>query len=291
MYKKRAERTVSTPPITPLQKPTIAYSARPRAHNVHVIYSGRDANPTIKTPVESMEVVLNSSPSSSGSGSSDSSSISSASINQWPPRSDPTKTRCYDWIIGSGDTHYARDRESFATYRPLETEMSSLKVLGVGTIVLEVFRSPLRDKYRELILHNVLHTPESLCNTFSIELYEGYYHRGQHIGQGSDIATRPMFYTRPFLHNLQRLVLKNEPLGCSPLTEAHEKGRIPFAKAIRLDEKNRKVLESVILRGHTHSLPEPVRLPPSLSILLEEMQEDRNRENAALARLIERRNL
>jgi hypothetical protein len=163
--------------------------------------------------------------------------------------------------------------------------MSSLKVLGVGTIVLEVFRSPLRDKYRELILHNVLHTPESLCNTFSIELYEGYYHRGQHIGKGSDSATRPMFYTRPFLHNLQRLVLKNEPLGCSPLTEAHEKGRIPFAKAIRLDEKNRKVLESVILRGHTHSLPEPVRLPPSLSILLEEMQEDRDRENAALAKL------
>ncbi|KAF4617009.1 hypothetical protein G7Y89_g15140 [Cudoniella acicularis] len=84
--------------------------------------------------------------------------------------SPPSPTRCWDWMIVSGDCYYARDRSSFKTYRSVRGTTSSLlkdttsRIAGVGTVELEVRRSRNREDTHTLVLKNVLHIPKAICN-------------------------------------------------------------------------------------------------------------------------------
>jgi hypothetical protein len=90
---------------------------------------------------------------------------------------------CYDWMIVSGNCHYARDRASFTHYRaiPRRTVIKNnifnpheeLEVAGVGTVELRVCRT-VRDggaSSHVLVLEDVLHIPEAVCNGFNPLLY------------------------------------------------------------------------------------------------------------------------
>lgn len=80
---------------------------------------------------------------------------------------------CYDWILHSGNVHYARDRSIFSTYVSISAEAqtsvgSRFTIAGMGTISIEVLREPDSTETMTLNLRNVLHLPNSKCNGFSL---------------------------------------------------------------------------------------------------------------------------
>jgi len=58
----------------------------------------------------------------------------------------PQRRRCWDWMIVSGDCHYARDRSAFKTYRHVGKTIrgnamisnQNIFVAGIGTVELRV---------------------------------------------------------------------------------------------------------------------------------------------------------
>lgn len=50
----------------------------------------------------------------------------------------PSPRRCWDWMIASGNCHYARNRSSFVTYRRVERHVSNYGVGGSMTFVAGV---------------------------------------------------------------------------------------------------------------------------------------------------------
>ncbi|KAL3440739.1 hypothetical protein BJX65DRAFT_316159 [Aspergillus insuetus] len=123
-----------------------------------------------------------------------------------------------------GNAHYARDRRSFTTYRPLgqycPTSMSGqvVFVAGVGTVELKVPSSPNKGSpVRTLILVNVLHIPSALCNGFSFNVWtqaDGYFAGGKGASAGYDQQRVPYWYTQPFCGS-EKLVLDGDPQGKS----------------------------------------------------------------------------
>ena len=68
--------------------------------------------------------------------------------------------------------HYAKNYSGFTTYprigRQMGWSLTSVYVAGIGTVQLQVRASSVRGApTRTLELHNVLHTPGTLCNGFS----------------------------------------------------------------------------------------------------------------------------
>lgn len=76
-----------------------------------------------------------------------------------------TSSRCYDWICVK-EHHYARDKECFSYYREVEGECMGDKVIGVGTVELELKESPNSLNTNKIVLYNVLHIPSAVCNGF-----------------------------------------------------------------------------------------------------------------------------
>src|ERR1700756_211204 len=76
-----------------------------------------------------------------------------------------TPRQCWDWIVVSGNSHYARDQSSFKTYRRVAKKLRNnifnphdeLLVEGIGTVELSVCRSPQDDSSHVIVLENVLH--------------------------------------------------------------------------------------------------------------------------------------
>jgi hypothetical protein len=94
-----------------------------------------------------------------------------------------------------------------------------LKVLGIGTVELEVRRSPDRptaDTYK-LVLENVLYIPDAVCNGFNHTLYGGLQTLNYKTGgcaQGFNSDREPIWYGDRFC-DLWRLMLAGNPHGDS----------------------------------------------------------------------------
>ncbi|KAF7585304.1 hypothetical protein BBP40_011295, partial [Aspergillus hancockii] len=91
----------------------------------------------------------------------------------------PTSRICHDWMVVSGNCHYARDRAAFTTYRPISLRLKNnifnphdeLHVSGAGTVHLSVAKSRQDPTPHVIVLEDVLHIPEAVCNGFNPLLF------------------------------------------------------------------------------------------------------------------------
>ncbi|RAL11867.1 uncharacterized protein BO97DRAFT_87612 [Aspergillus homomorphus CBS 101889] len=160
-----------------------------------------------------------------------------------PGTAHPSQTLCHDWMIVSGNCHYARDRAAFTSYRPVNVCLKhnvfnptdELQVAGVGTVALRVLRTvdaaaaassgmitmgEGTDGAVEhtLVLENVLHIPEAVCNGFNPLLYGSSMSCGAEAWTGADRGGVPLWVALPFAGG-SRLVLAGhkEKQGVSEL--------------------------------------------------------------------------
>ncbi|KAL1966234.1 hypothetical protein VTN77DRAFT_4786 [Rasamsonia byssochlamydoides] len=135
-------------------------------------------------------------------------------------RENPPRRRCWDWMIVGGHCHFARNRSSFKTYRRLRGEAgtpNAARVIGIGTVELLVRRSWNDPKPYKLVLEDVLHIPDAICNGFNpMLLSDGaccQCRSGKDGWQGIDPYTEEqLWYTKPFAR-LSKLVLAGNPQG------------------------------------------------------------------------------
>ncbi|KAI9933773.1 hypothetical protein ASPWEDRAFT_104267 [Aspergillus wentii DTO 134E9] len=140
----------------------------------------------------------------------------------------PTR-QCHDWMVVSGNCHYARDETSFTTYRPVSRSIRNnifnphdeLHVAGVGTVALHVCPSPTQFGSHTIILENVLHIPDAVCNGFNPLLVGSSMSCEAEMWSGADAGGNAMWYSRPFAGGT-RLVLAGNPQGESELIEGKE---------------------------------------------------------------------
>lgn len=134
--------------------------------------------------------------------------------------------QCFDWMVISGNCHYARDQASFATYRPVARQIKNnifnpydeLHVAGVGTVELDVCKSPHDLSSHTIVLENVLHIPEAICNGFNPLLYGSSMSCNQDYWDGGDTSGNPVWFSTPFAGG-SRLVLAGNPQGESEMIQ------------------------------------------------------------------------
>ncbi|KAL4971246.1 hypothetical protein BDW66DRAFT_163833 [Aspergillus desertorum] len=119
----------------------------------------------------------------------------------------PSTQICRDWMIVSGNVHYARDKASFvpSSYTPISTTLKSnifsphdeMLVAGIGDVHLTVPRGINDPSTHTLVLENVLHIPEALCNGFnplligsSMSCHADYWEGHDRWGNGMWFGTR-----------------------------------------------------------------------------------------------------
>jgi hypothetical protein len=159
----------------------------------------------------------------------------------------PQRRRCYDWMIVSGNCHYAKNRSSFKTYTHIQGTAGGAAVIGVGSVELLVKRSPEGPGTKKLVLDDVLHIPSAICNGFnpnrkpgrcgitaSQGLMQGF------VGPGED---QPAWHARDFC-GLYRLVLEGNPQGESEL-----RGDGPKLLSIYLSEEEAENLNNEVESG------------------------------------------
>ncbi|KAL4890684.1 hypothetical protein BDV59DRAFT_183972 [Aspergillus ambiguus] len=133
---------------------------------------------------------------------------------------------CYDWMVVSGNCHYARDRASFTSYRPVTLRIKNnifnpheeLYVEGVGTVQLTVCRGRNDPSPQVLVLEDVLHIPEAICNGFNPLLYGSSMSCNASYWEGGDVNGQPLWYGLPFA-GATRLVLWGNPQGDSEMID------------------------------------------------------------------------
>ncbi|PYH64697.1 uncharacterized protein BO88DRAFT_397078 [Aspergillus vadensis CBS 113365] len=83
--------------------------------------------------------------------------------------------RCFTWLLlpRQSNTHIAKNRSSFSSYRRAPCKIANQRVLGVGTVQLRVQRAPDDPRTNTLVLHDVLHMPNARCNGISVAKYTG----------------------------------------------------------------------------------------------------------------------
>ncbi|KAL4780901.1 hypothetical protein BJX76DRAFT_360422 [Aspergillus varians] len=86
----------------------------------------------------------------------------------------PSSTKSHDWILVPGNMHYAKNRSTFRTYRRAPGKIGKNRVLGVGSVELKVRRGPGPDEDRPntLVLDDVLHLPNAVCNGLCVGKYQ-----------------------------------------------------------------------------------------------------------------------
>lgn len=157
------------------------------------------------------------------------------------PAKQPERRRCWDWIVSSGNVHYAKNRSSFKSYRHISLEVQTsngiIRIIGVGRVELKA-KLPESDEISELVLKNVLHVPDALCNGFSpSRLKSSYFERGNNV-IGGDKDEEALCCVEEF-HGLSRLVLEGNPQGESPLAQAEQNSKLGFNLSLSLEEKDR----------------------------------------------------
>ncbi|KAL4785983.1 hypothetical protein BJX76DRAFT_322707 [Aspergillus varians] len=141
----------------------------------------------------------------------------------------PSQAICRDWMIVSGNCHYARDRASFATYSAVATTIKSnifsphdeMQVAGVGSVHVPVLRRPDDPTPHVLVLEGVLHIPEAICNGFNPLLVGSSMSCGLDYWEGADRRGTPMWFGLPFA-GFGRLVLAGGVQGESDLIEGRQ---------------------------------------------------------------------
>ncbi|RAH58677.1 hypothetical protein BO85DRAFT_448688 [Aspergillus piperis CBS 112811] len=101
--------------------------------------------------------------------------------HQHPTPSSPSSSkssnsnRCFTWLLlpRQSNTHIAKNRSSFSSYRRAPCKIANQRVLGVGTVQLRVQRAPDDPRTNTLVLHDVLHMPNAKCNGISVAKYTG----------------------------------------------------------------------------------------------------------------------
>ena len=81
--------------------------------------------------------------------------------------------RCWDWMLHSGNVHYACNSSTFSSYTKIDMEAGAILgfdervVFGIGTVNLVARRSQESDEMCTITLHDVLRIPSMLCNGIS----------------------------------------------------------------------------------------------------------------------------
>ncbi|KAM5437740.1 hypothetical protein MferCBS31731_005244 [Microsporum ferrugineum] len=147
----------------------------------------------------------------------------------------PPRRRCFDWMVTSG-VNYAKNRSSFKSYDHIRavTLSSGVRVIGIGTVELQVPRTPNNPEVHTLVLNNVLHTPDSVCNGFNPRLLGGTTSFSEPL-QSYEKDGRPSYYATIFC-GLWRLVLDGEPEGESTLPELERNGALLSLSLFLTDE-------------------------------------------------------
>ena len=155
--------------------------------------------------------------------------------------------RCWDWILVGGTNHYAKNRASFSTYRRVLCQVGNMRVLGIGTVNLQVVRGPEDTRTNTLVLENVLHIPEAICNGISIDQYFTSHPDYDFSFRYGTVCHRdngePLWYGRKHPKStLKRVVVAGDPQGEeSKLKEGVMYSLSIHASVAELDELNRRV--------------------------------------------------
>jgi hypothetical protein len=149
------------------------------------------------------------------------------------------RRRCWDWIMTSGTFHYAKNRSSFKSYRHIslvvQTLYGAVRIIGIGKVALTV-KLPDSDEISELVLRNVLHIPDALCNGFSPQLLGGSWaENGQNL-VGSNKKGGDAWYAMVF-HGLFRLELDGHPQDESLLAGLDGEKSSRFDLILSLEER------------------------------------------------------
>ncbi|KAL4924596.1 uncharacterized protein BDV17DRAFT_274096 [Aspergillus undulatus] len=141
----------------------------------------------------------------------------------------PSLLICRDWMIVSGNVHYARDKASFTTYTPVNVLLKNnifsphdeMQVAGVGDVHLHVQRGRNDPSTHLLVLEGVLHIPEAICNGFNPLLVGSSMSCHPEFWEGADRRGAPMWFGLPFA-GMGRLVLADMGGGESDLIEGRQ---------------------------------------------------------------------
>lgn len=148
------------------------------------------------------------------------------------PSKKPKQKQCYDWVFSTAsNVHVAIDRTAFKTYKPFKSyvltvsDQRQISVRGVGTVELKLKREAGSRDNHTIILDNVLHVPDWLCNVFSDVYFlpaASYEHAWTEFGVSFFVhqkeSFKPWGYTENFC-GLDRLVLSKNHQGRSPMLE------------------------------------------------------------------------
>jgi len=155
----------------------------------------------------------------------------------------PPRRRCYDWMIVSGHCHYAKNRSSFTKYRRIQATAQGMRVIGIGTVRLQVLRSPGSWGAHTLVLEDVLHIPDAICNGFRSQLLGGVESWSSDGVQGFDNSTdQPSWYGVKFC-KLYKLALAGNPHGESVLEERNGNDDELWL-SVYLTEEEQSILQS-----------------------------------------------
>ncbi|KAI9043317.1 uncharacterized protein KD926_003847 [Aspergillus affinis] len=163
----------------------------------------------------------------------------------------PSSNRCWDWIIVGGNSHYAKNRASFRSYRRAPGKIGGNKVLGVGTVELQVRRreSAGDEHTHTLVLQDVLHMPKARCNGLSLEKYRRanplsvvVETEKEHFQATSDVDSEPLWCADEYC-GLSRVVLAGRPSGQSYLRSGQVYTLSVIASEGELERLRRKVIE------------------------------------------------
>ena len=165
-----------------------------------------------------------------------------------PNNSNGSSQRCWDWILVGGTNHYAKNRASFSTYRRVLCQVGNMRVLGIGTVNLQVVRGPEDTRTNTLVLENVLHIPEAICNGISIDQYFTSHPDYDFSFREGTVCRRdnrePVWYSRRHFESSirKRVVLAGDPQGEKPgLKEGEIYTLSVWASDDELDELDRRV--------------------------------------------------
>jgi hypothetical protein len=153
----------------------------------------------------------------------------------------PRRRRCWDWIVVGGDYHYAKNRSFFKEYHRIKAKVGLTRVIGIGTIELQVERKD-RTPYT-LVLEDVLHIPSAICNGFNPSLTESrQMWSATDAVEGMDGSGQSLWHARNFF-GLPRLVIVNNPEGDSHIEKAKAKRKLPFSLSLVVNEEERDKIE------------------------------------------------
>ncbi|KAH8431659.1 uncharacterized protein LDX57_009315 [Aspergillus melleus] len=141
----------------------------------------------------------------------------------------PTTRLCHDWMVVSGNCHYARDAEHFTTYRPVSVSLKNnrfnpheeLHVAGVGTVQLTTCRSANDPTPRVIRLDEVLHIPDAVCNGFNPLLVGSSMSCHATHWEGADRQGEPLWFGLPYAGGT-RVALAGDLRGESELIGGRE---------------------------------------------------------------------